>query len=469
MSLRGRLLLALGVAVLVALAVADVVTYSVLRSSLIGQVDQTLARAFPEAAPGFGGGGRFGPPPAGVVHDVPGAFVEQRDADGAVVFKSPAVVAGGHTYEPALPRQLTVPGEATTYFSAPATTAGGPPFRVLVAAMADGSQLVVALPLSSELDTLHRLWLTEVAVTGAALLAAVALGWWLVRLGLRPLAAVEETAAAIASGALDRRVPGAERRTEVGRLARSLNLMLGRIEQAFSQRLASEARLRQSEERMRRFVADASHELRTPLAAVSAYAELFTRGAGRRPADLDRVMAGIGSETERMKVLVEDLVLLAHLDEGRPLSRQPVELVALCADAVHAAQAVGPGWPLELVAEAPLEVLGDPARLRQVVDNLLANVRAHTPPGTRATVKVRAEGDRAVLEVLDAGPGLDPEAGRHVFERFYRADPSRARATGGAGLGLSIVAAIVAAHGGQVAVGPGPAGGLAVKVDLPTA
>jgi two-component system OmpR family sensor kinase len=243
--------------------------------------------------------------------------------------------------------------------------------------------------------------------------------------------------------------------------------MLERIQDAFRQRDRTEAELRRSEERLRRFVADASHELRTPLAAVSAYAELFERGARTQPEDLARVMAGVRSEAARMGLLVEDLLLLARLDEGRPLERQPVELVRVAAEAVDAARMVDASWPAQLVASEPVEVVGDAARLRQVVDNLLANVRAHTPPGTRTTVRVAREGPQAVVDVSDDGPGLNAEQAERAFERFYRAEVSRSRQHGGAGLGLSIVAAIVAAHGGTVGVSDTEGGGATFTVRLP--
>ena len=277
---------------------------------------------------------------------------------------------------------------------------------------------------------------------------------------MRPLRDVEETAVAIAGGDFDRRVPGDEARSEVGRVARALNTMLARIQDAFAQRDATEGRLR-------RFVSDASHELRTPLAAVTAYAELFDRGAGDRPADRERVITGIRRESARMARLVEDLLLLARLDEGRPLERKPVELVGLAGEAVHAATAVGPAWPVELVATHPVEVVGDDVRLRQVLDNLLANVRAHTPPGTGARMTVEEDGGHAVVEVVDEGPGLTAEQAERVFERFYRADPSRSRQHGGTGLGLGIVAAIVGAHGGDVSASSSPGEGARFTVRLP--
>jgi two-component system OmpR family sensor kinase len=304
-------------------------------------------------------------------------------------------------------------------------------------------------------------------VTAGALVFALGAGWWLVRLGLRPLEDVEATADSIAAGNLDQRVPGAEQSTEVGRLARALNVMLERIQAAFTARLASEERLKESDRHLRQFVADASHELRTPIAAVSAYAELFERGAGEQADDLPRVMSGIRAETARMDRLVSDLLTLARLDEGLPLKKVPVELVSLASDAVRTATAVGPEWPVRFWAAHPVEVIGDQDRLRQVVDNLLANVRAHTPPGTTATVRVDQVGDAAELEVKDTGPGMPSEDAQRVFERFYRADPARARTSGGSGLGLSIVWAIVHLHGGTVTASSSPGHGMAVTVRLP--
>jgi len=293
------------------------------------------------------------------------------------------------------------------------------------------------------------------------------MGWWLVRVSFRPLRAIEDTAEAIARGELAERVPGDEARTEVGRLARALNVMLGRIERAFAQRDATEEELRVSEGRMRQFVADASHELRTPLAAVSAYAELFEQGAATRADDLERVMHGIGNETARMGRLVEDLLLLARLDEGRPLEREEVELVGVAAEAMKTATTVGPQWPVRLVARQPVEIVGDRMRIRQVLDNLLANVRTHCPEGTPSVITVDQEGADAVIRVEDQGPGLSPDDSARVFERFFRADPSRSRRHGGAGLGLSIVASIARAHGGTVGAASGNGGGTVFTLRLP--
>jgi two-component system, OmpR family, sensor kinase len=218
---------------------------------------------------------------------------------------------------------------------------------------------------------------------------------------------------------------------------------------------------------MRQFVADASHELRTPLTAVSAYAELFEQGAATRADDLERVIHGIRSETARMGSLVEDLLLLARLDEGRPLEREEVELLGVAAEAVQTASTVGPQWPVRLVAPQPVEIIGDRMRIRQVLDNLLANVRTHCPQGTSSVVRVDRDGLDAVITVTDDGPGISPEDAARVFERFFRAEASRSRRYGGAGLGLSIVASIARAHGGTVTAAPGPGGGTEFTVRLP--
>ena len=331
------------------------------------------------------------------------------------------------------------------------------------ASIEDGANgmLVVATSLEDVDSTLHRLLLIEVFVTVLVIGGIAALGLWVVRLGLRPLGEIEDTAAAIAAGDLSRRVERAEERTEVGRLGLSLNAMLGRIETSFRAQEASERKLR-------RFVADASHELRTPLAAVRAYAELFDRGAATRPTDLERSMKGISRESERMSVLVDDLLLLARLDDGRPLERVPVELDEVVGEAVETAHAVDPERPIDLQVD-PAVVIGDRVRLRQIVDNLLANVRAHTPRDSPVSVTVTRVNGTAEIAVSDAGPGLDEEHLAHVFERFYRADASRARASGGVGLGLAIVAAVAEAHGGTVSASSEPGQGATFRIALPLA
>jgi two-component system OmpR family sensor kinase len=253
----------------------------------------------------------------------------------------------------------------------------------------------------------------------------------------------------------------------MGRLATAINRMLDRLQGAFEQREDDLAALQESEARMRQFVADASHELRTPIAATAAYAELFERGARDRPDDLARAMAGIRSETARMADLVADLLLLAQLDEGRPQAALTVDLADLVVDAVDAANAVAPDRTVRLRIEDVVIVTGDPSRLRQVVDNLLGNVRTHTPPGTVCSVTVRSEHGRGVVTVADDGPGMSPRDAERAFGRFHRADTSRTRASGGAGLGLSIVAAIIEAHHGTVAMTSEPGRGTTVTVTLP--
>jgi two-component system, OmpR family, sensor kinase len=499
-SLRLRLLLAVGAIAIVALVVADFATYSALRSSLYNQVDQQLGQRRPgvpfnpltgayyctnprNGGPGasaitgggngpqsqqFVGGGGGGPNVFGIYYS---AYVSQN---GTVLsgLECPAYV-GTSSYRPQLPDPITgfssqPDGSKEVYFTTGSIAAGGPVFRVrAVKEPGTNAIAVLAQPLTDQDSTLHTLFLTELAVTAAALVLALLGGWWLVRLGLKPLEDVEATADSIAAGDLDRRVPGAEQSTEVGRLARALNVMLERIQSAFAARLASEARLKESEQHLRQFVADASHELRTPIAAVSAYAELFERGGAEHIDDLPRIVSGIRTETARMDRLVNDLLTLARLDEGVPMERASVELVALTSEAVHTATAVGPEWPVRFWAARPVEVTGDKDRLRQVVDNLLANVRAHTPEGTTTTVSVDQIGDEAEIEVRDSGPGMPQEEARHIFERFYRADPARSRTSGGSGLGLSIVWAIVAAHGGTVTATSAPGEGMAVRVRIP--
>ncbi len=499
MSLRLRLLLAVGAIAIIALVVADFATYSALRSSLYNQVDQELA-AHPqigfrvntvtgavqcpsphssfggttvEAGPGPGSGPGGGDDGGGFANIFGISYASVVNQNGSVVddLECPAYV-DKIPYRPQLPSPITgftsqPDGSQAVYFTTSSIASGGPSFRVRAVKGQDGQVAVQAVPLVDQTSTLHTLLLTELAVTAGALVLALAGGWWLVRLGLRPLEDVERTADSIAAGNLDQRVPGADQATEVGRLARALNVMLERIQAAFSARVASESRLRENEQHLRQFVADASHELRTPIAAVSAYAELFERGGAQHSDDLPRIVSGIRTETARMDRLVNDLLTLARLDEGVPMKTAPVELVSVASDAVHTATAVGPEWPVRFWAARPVEVIGDKDRLRQVLDTLLANVRAHTLSGTSATVRVDQFGDQARIEVRDTGPGMPDEDARRVFERFYRADAARSRTRGGSGLGLSIVAAIVAAHGGTVSAASTPGEGLVVTVLLP--
>jgi two-component system OmpR family sensor kinase len=440
MSLRARLLLVTVVLVGAGLLVANVATYHELRDFLLQRVDQQLVDAV-RFAPGDGGG----PPGPG---NLPlSTYVGLCDDHGTTVAGR---FLGGTGYSPpALPADLpnsSTPGE-TAIFTAPSTD-GATTYRVLARGTdREPGTLIIAIPVGETFATLHRLLGVQVLVSLVVLLTVAVLAAWLVRVGLRPLEGIGATAGAIAAGDLSRRVEPADERTEVGRLGIALNAMLAQIEAAFDHR-------RRSEERLRTFIADASHELRTPLTSIRGYAELFRRGADRRPQDLEKSMARIEAEAARMGVLVDDLLLLARLDQGRPLEREPVELNRVAGEAVDAARAIDPDRPIELDTAAIVEIRGDEGRLRQVFDNLLDNARVHTSPATSIRVRVWADGPEAVVSVQDEGEGLDPEVADHAFERFFRGDPARSSATGGAGLGLSIVAAIVRAHGGTVRVVP---------------
>ena len=361
--------------------------------------------------------------------------------------------------------------------------------------------LVVGLNLGNLDQTMAYLTRLDVVVSVVILVVLMIVGFAVVRANLQSLVDIEETAGEIADGHLNRRVPERDPRTEVGRLGRSLNIMLSQIEAAFHAREESEAAAHQSEERMRRFIADASHELRTPLTAIRGFAEYYRQrgglvsrwdkkepggagpgttvtATGLTPDDLDRIMQRVEKEAARMGLLVEDLLLLARLDQQRPLARQPIDLLSLAADAVHDARLLAPDRTIELSVQpgAAFLVIGDEARLRQVIGNLMSNALTHTPDGSPIEVSIGSarldprvpDSARAVtLDVTDHGPGMTPEQARRVFERFYRADQARTRATGGSGLGLAIVSALVTAHGGATSVRTAPGQGSTFRIALP--
>ena len=475
MSLRARLVAVASALVVVGLVIAAVVSYTALRSSLLRRVDQQLAlldrRVQAQLFRSSGDPNSIGR--AAAFDTVAGSppFFQIRDADGSVLGSVVVRPPGERTYTPQLPTHLPSvpvdtnpsPGGPSKAFTVSSAEPGGPAFRVNVSSIGTtGETLVVALPLRDVANTLAHFRNIELLVTLGVALAVASFGLWLVRVAMRPLTGMAATADAISHGELSRRVSPADERTEIGRLGLALNTMLGRIESAFEER-------QRSEDRLRRFVADASHELRTPLTSIRGYAELFRRGAATRPDDLAKAMSRIEEEAARMGVLVEEMLLLARLDQGRPLERKPVDLALLAARAVGDASVVEPGRPIELDVDGQVQVIGDAVRLRQVLDNLLVNIRTHTPAGTPATVRVHLSDDqaRAILVVEDEGPGMTEEQGARAFERFYRVDPSRARTSGGVGLGLSIVNAIVTAHEGTVTVDSRPGEGARFTVALP--
>jgi two-component system OmpR family sensor kinase len=447
-SLRSRLLAAVVVLSLAALIAVGVAMYFSLGSYLRGNLDKQLERTAPNAVSLYNGDGlprSVDPDTALTIYTADGVFVASPGA---------ARLPNLKTGQP---------------FNVPRTVTGsnGSDFRVISLQAVNprtGIQytISVGLPTSRVDNVLDRLLLLEIAVSAGVVILLIGVGLVLVKVGLRPLAKMGDTAEAIAAGDLSRRVETATERTEVGRLGLSLNSMLTQIEDEIAQRTASE-------DRLRRFIADASHELRTPLTSIRGYAELFRRGAQSRPEDLALAMRRIEAEAGRMGGLVEDLLLLARLDEGRPLDSARVDLATIAADAGADARTIAPDRAVEVTVEGPTVVVGDDARLRQVLSNLVRNVLAHTPPGTPFGIRVKGETGCATVDVWDRGPGLSQDMAEHAFDRFWRADPSRQRdnALSGSGLGLSIVAALTEAHGGTVATLPTPGGGATFRIALP--
>ncbi len=348
----------------------------------------------------------------------------------------------------------------------------GGAYRAVAQRLTDDDTLIVALPLREAQATTARLTvITLLVVIGAGILAAAA-GLVIIRLALRPLERVAATATQVSRLPLERgdvalgiRVPDEDTdpRTEVGRVGSAFNAMLGHVAGALQVRQASEAKVRQ-------FVSDASHELRTPLASIRGYSELARRSPEELSEDLARSISRIESEAKRMTTIVEDLLMLARLDEGQELRHENVDLTMMLINAVSDAHAAGPDheWKLELPEDEPVEIIGDGAKLHQAVANLLANARVHTPAGTVVTSSLRQDGDHAVIVVADDGPGIPEELRPRLFERFARGDSSRSRATGSTGLGLAIAKAVVDAHGGEISVETAP-GVTAFTISVPVA
>jgi two-component system OmpR family sensor kinase len=473
-SLRARVLasvLLLSTAGLVALAF---VTYTEQRSFLQERVDRQVKEAVPALAhlldtrgflppAGHGGpGGGPGLPGGGPGPSLPpGTYGQLREASGKVLGTEQIAYVKPAATAPRIPAHVPI----EKLFTVGSVGSSGLRYRVYVHRDPEDAALTLAaVPLREVDQTLSRLLLVEGLVIAGVLAALGASAFFVVRLGLRPLDRFEVTAGEIAAGDLSRRVAPASTRTEIGRLGLALNAMLERLERAFADRTASE-------ERLRRFLSDASHELRTPLASIRGYAELFRMGATRDAAGTELAMRRIEDESMRMGVLVEDLLTLARLDEAPELHPQAVDLAALARDAVHDAGVTAPERTIALSAPASALVCGDAPQLRQVLANLLRNALTHTPPGTPIEVAVERGGRDArivTLSVRDHGPGIPPAARERLFERFWRAEHGRERGRAGAGLGLAIVSAIVAAHHGRVGVRDAPGGGAVFFVELPT-
>jgi signal transduction histidine kinase len=377
----------------------------------------------------------------------------------------PAGYDEGPNYSPpALPPIPSPDADARmgTIFTAQAID-GSFSYRVLMQPGMGGATFVAAESLQPVDQAVKSLVRTLVIAGLLGLAVASLVSWWVIQHGLRPVDRMVETAAAIADGDLSRRVPDADPETELGRLGEALNEMLGQIEVGVKEREAAEAKLR-------RFVADAAHELRTPLTSLRGYAELYRQGALPTTDAVGNAMGRIESEGARMARLVDDLLLLARTDQGRALEKEPVDLVRLAREAAGDFAAADPSRPLKRDLDGSAVVIGDPIRLRQAIDNLLTNVRIHTPPDTPARVSVQRNGSWVEVTVADEGPGIPAEDQPRIFERFWRGDPARGRtAAGGAGLGLSIVDSLVRAHGGSVAVQSAPGQGTAFTLRLPLA
>ncbi|WP_435080284.1 ATP-binding protein [Clavibacter michiganensis] len=471
MTLRRRLVLSVVGLLALASILIGIVSILALRTSLMQQVDQQLqataarSQSFVDQDPG--GYGSFPGAPGGL-----GAFGQQVGTISATIVDG-VVVSGGYIAdrdaaegEPGgagtveLTQVQSQKLQSVSTDGVPRTVdLGGTlgSYRLIGETSSSGATIVTGLPTKPADDVVEQLILVITVVAAITLALAAFLGTLIVRRALRPLDRVVDTATHVAALELDRgdvaleaRVPASDtdERTEVGRVGAALNGLLGHVAAALSSRQASEAKVR-------RFVSDASHELRTPLASIRGYAELTRRGPHQLPEDVTHSLSRIESESVRMTTIVEDLLLLARLDEGRELESDPVDLTRILLDTVGDASAAGPDhdWDLDLPDDS-VTVPGDDARLRQVVVNLLANARTHTPAGTRVVASLAVEGAgpdaHAVIRVTDDGPGIPPALQENLFERFVRGDGSRARSTGGTGLGLAIAQAIVAAHHGAV-------------------
>jgi two-component system OmpR family sensor kinase len=464
-SLRVRVMAAAAVLVVLTSLVTGFLGTALLRSYLYSRADAQL-RVFAAVASRVLERSHEPVRPGGAPQNLPTQFlVEVVSPDGQVRrAETPLNDADGPRLSAAQLRDHRSP------FTAPAVGSPGHSWRVLVTPLSGGRHAITAFSLDDLNNTVTRLEIADLLAGAIAIAVLAGIGLPLVRASLAPLRRIEATAAAIAGGDLSRRIDHPSSRTEVGRLADALDAMLGRIEAAYQARADGEARALRSEDRMRQFVADASHELRTPLTSVRGLAEFgLQQGSAAGPDELLRLMTLIRREANRMGRLVEDMLMLARLDQGRPLDLCYVDLASVAAQAVQAARIVNPSRPITLQAGDPVIVHADEERLRQVIDNLIGNAVQHTPPRSPVTVSVTSSSGTGEIVVADHGPGMTAEQAARVFERFYRTDDARARARGGTGLGLSIAASLVAAHGGDITVDTQPGQGAAFRVRLPLA
>lgn len=474
--MRLRRLIMATVAVLLALGllVAGWITYSSLRSYLYGRLDAQLDAAQVQTTRSLHFlahharkidyrtvGARISPDVYLVVVDPAGRIILSVPSGGPLHPDPVPILPSPIRTERGI--KLTFNRSRGTYrpnpdaFEMRAVGASGEVYRASAFRVPQGIA-VVAVTVASTEDTLHSLVKVELAASLAIIAVGAALGAVIVRRELKPLEDMTHTAGAIARGDLAQRVPEGSEHSEVGRLGSALNGMLTQIQAAFDEKSRSERNLR-------RFIADASHELRTPLTSIRGYTELLRKGAFGSPDAAERALSRVEEEARRMGVMVEEMLLLARLDQGRPLEHEPVELASVCADAVEAARAVDPGRPISLAVRTPAVVSGDGIRLRQVVDNLLRNAITHTPPGTPVTVEVEEQGHFGQCRVCDEGPGIPPEIQSRVFDRFTRGDAARTGQS--TGLGLAIVHAIAEALGGRATVASEPGKGACFTLSIP--
>jgi two-component system, OmpR family, sensor kinase len=462
MTLRTRLLLTVAVLLGVSLLVSGAVVMGVMRANLVDGADRLLREARVADFVARGRPGRGGDPAGRRL-----ALVVLNDNGDVLEF-----LPSGFARDPDPQPVLAPPGTAALPLGQivdAVSVDGSLRYRAVVLQERGNVYFVIAAPLR-QIDEATALLLRALVVVGLGVLgAALVVGWMLIRRDMRPLEEVTEAATRISAGELSHRAGISGGGSEVSRLGAAFDSMLDQIQHAFAAQQSALLAKERSEDQLRRFVADASHELRTPLTVLRGYADLYRAGGLADPTAVDQAMNRIATESRRMTDLVEDLLLLARLDQGRPLDRRRVPFSELVADAVADARAIEPERPIDARVAGDVIVLGDADRLRQVLGNLLANVRVHTPAGTPVDVSLSTRDGHCALAIADRGPGIPATDAGHIFDRFYRADPARSRGLGGSGLGLSIAARVVDAHGGSLSHSPTPGGGATFTVTLPLA